>query len=58
MEELRSVFGENFDEPFSYSKVKQLQYLSQVIKEGLRLYPPVALFHRAITEDTNLGEFK
>lgn len=58
LEELRLVFGENFEEPFTYNNVKNLNYLARVIKEGLRLYPSVAMYQREVTEDVTIGKKK
>ena len=35
-------------------KIKSMKYLEYVIKEGLRLHPPVAIFGREVEEDTTI----
>lgn len=56
MEEIASVFGNDFKEPFTHDRVKDLHYLEQVVKEALRLYPSVASFQRQLTEDAQIGK--
>lgn len=36
-------------------KIKNLKFIECVLKEGLRLHPPVALFGRELEKDTELG---
>jgi cytochrome P450 len=52
VEEVRSVAG---DAPLSAAHVEQLVFHEQVIKEAMRLYPPVALLQRRAVRDVDLG---
>jgi cytochrome P450 len=51
--EVRDVCG---DRPIDAAMVDDLVYHEQVIKEAMRLYPPVALIDRVATQDTNIGD--
>jgi cytochrome P450 len=35
-----------------------LRYTNQVIKESMRLYPPVAIFGREAAQDTTIGDYE
>lgn len=45
-EEVDRVLGKDVRTPPTYEQVHQLQYVSQILKESLRLCPPVSLFSR------------
>ncbi|XP_073830228.1 cytochrome P450 4d2-like [Musca autumnalis] len=50
-QELIQVIGSNVDEPLTYNKLMDLQYMDKVIKESLRMYPPVPFIGRQTIED-------
>ncbi|KAJ8022477.1 Cytochrome P450 4V2 [Holothuria leucospilota] len=54
-EELDSVFGSDADRPVTNDDIQNLTYLSCVLKEALRLYPPVPMIARQLEEDTVLS---
>ena len=38
--------------------MKQLTYTNQIIKESMRLYPPVAIFGREAVQDCTIGDYE
>src|ERR1700723_2712115 len=52
-QEFDSVLGEA---PLSYSDVPKFEFTSQVIQEGLRLYPPFWMIDRMAVADDRVGE--
>jgi cytochrome P450 len=53
--EVHDVCG---DRPVDAAMLDALVYHEQVIKEAMRLYPPVALIDRVATQDVDLGDAK
>lgn len=51
--EIQEVVGER---PITYTDIKQLPYLTQVIKESLRYYPPAPGFGRTPTEPFSIND--
>ncbi|KAI6169986.1 CYtochrome P450 family [Aphelenchoides bicaudatus] len=47
----------NGDADFCTNKTKELPYFEAVIKESLRIYPPVAGFARHLENDLQVGEY-
>ncbi|XP_072940755.1 cytochrome P450 4C1-like [Epargyreus clarus] len=52
-EELDEVFGES-DRPLEKDDLQKLKYLDRVVKESLRLFPPVPFIIRKVLEDIKL----
>ncbi|XP_022901351.1 cytochrome P450 4C1-like [Onthophagus taurus] len=53
--EIIEVVGEDRKAIITSSDLKKLQYLDRVLKECIRLYPPVPLFERELVEDVEIG---
>lgn len=53
--EIHNVLGHTREE-LTYGKLSDLQYLECVIKESLRIFPPVPMFGRESQEDIKLGK--
>lgn len=56
-EELTDVMGDRMDEGLSYSDLGEMKYLELVIKEVLRMYPPVPMFGRRTEEEFEVSEY-
>lgn len=41
----------------SYEDIMKMDYLNQVVKESMRLHPPVSSIARITTEPVSLGEY-
>lgn len=52
-EEVFKVFG---DQKPSVEGLNQLNVVTMIAYEALRLYPPTGIFHRSISRDTKLGD--
>jgi cytochrome P450 len=52
-QEFDAVLG---DAPLSFSEVPRLEYTTQVIQEGLRLYPPFWMIDRMAVADDRVGD--
>ncbi|XP_052891120.1 cytochrome P450 4d2-like [Anopheles moucheti] len=46
------------EEPISQQRINNLKYLELVIKESLRMFPPVPYFSRHIDHDTTVGSIR
>ncbi|KAJ4448000.1 hypothetical protein ANN_10010 [Periplaneta americana] len=55
LEEQKLIFGEDKYRPVCSADLSQMTYLEQVIKETLRLFPPIPYLMRSLTEDTEVG---
>ncbi|KAJ2950766.1 hypothetical protein O0L34_g9030 [Tuta absoluta] len=54
-EEQKTIFGENLNRDPTFSEMQQMKYLDLVIKESMRMFPPVPIIERFITQDTELA---
>ncbi|CAB3256716.1 unnamed protein product [Arctia plantaginis] len=57
-EELKTIYGGNMDKDPSYQELQQMKYLDLVLKESMRLYPPVPFIERLMENDCEVGELK
>lgn len=55
-EEVDRVLGSDLSVRPSYDQVNQLRYISQILKESLRLWPTAPLFSRYPYEETVIGQ--
>ncbi|XP_064457897.1 cytochrome P450 4V2-like isoform X2 [Ornithodoros turicata] len=53
-DELVSVF-QGSDRPVTLEDIKELRYLDCVIKESMRIYPPVPMIGRSLKQELNIG---
>ncbi|XP_075972679.1 cytochrome P450 4d2-like [Anticarsia gemmatalis] len=57
-DELKTIFGDDMNRDPTYNELHQMKYLELVIKESMRLYPPVPLIQRQIIKDCEVGGMK
>ncbi|KAJ6637025.1 Cytochrome P450 4C1 [Pseudolycoriella hygida] len=55
-EEIEHIFNGS-DRPATLADLNEMKYLERVIKEAMRLYPPVPMFARILSEDVQLDQY-
>jgi len=53
--EIKNHFGLNLDRSITYADLNNLPYLNNVIKEALRIYPPIPAIGRWLEEEMKIG---
>jgi cytochrome P450 family 4 len=56
-DEIRNVIGDDKEKSVTQKDLNDLNYLELVIKESLRLFPPVPFYGRKMTETIDISEF-
>ncbi|XP_075549779.1 cytochrome P450 4V2-like isoform X2 [Dermacentor variabilis] len=56
-EEIDSIFAGDMERDVTIDDMKQLKYMECVVKESMRIYPPVPLIARNVDEDMQVGEY-
>ncbi|KAJ3661324.1 hypothetical protein Zmor_005723 [Zophobas morio] len=57
-DELISVLGTDYKDEIKFNQIQELKYLDIVIKEAIRIYPPVPLIERSLEEDCTVDGIK
>uniref|UniRef100_A0A1Y1KS36 Cytochrome P450 n=1 Tax=Photinus pyralis TaxID=7054 RepID=A0A1Y1KS36_PHOPY len=55
MDELNAIFVGDVNRSVTLQDINEMRYLEAVIKEALRIYPPVPYYSRMVTEELNFG---
>ena len=56
--EIQKLIGNDINKPVTQNDCNNLEYLELVLKETLRIYPPVPIFGRKAQEDIDISKTK
>lgn len=56
-DELIDILGSDSKSYITVTQINELKYLDIVVKEALRIYPPVPLIERSLEEDCIVGRY-
>ncbi|KAK4879369.1 hypothetical protein RN001_007515 [Aquatica leii] len=57
VEELIEIFGDDPFRPITFNDIQSMKYLEAVVKEVLRLYPPVPYYSRTSETEINFDDY-
>lgn len=56
VEEIISQFGDDYNRPITSNDLNDMVYMTCVIKESLRLFPPIPAISRGLEDNLQIGE--
>lgn len=56
LQELYDILGEDKEKSLTLIDLQSMEYLNNVIKESMRIYPPVPIYGRTLESDIEYGQ--
>ncbi|XP_023243857.1 cytochrome P450 4c3-like [Centruroides sculpturatus] len=56
-QELEEIFGEDMNKSITSDELKRMKYLECVVKESIRIYPPIPVIIRKNPSDMKVGDY-